>query len=197
MKEAQDKVVIWKEVDKQTFALFSEFAHTWEYTLPNGVEDQAHGSGLESPLPTESTTSELEQDFKRRRRKILNVVSVQVPEQKRANFGIPFTFLWQSQPRYLFESFHLPPVQIIFFFCSGLSIEATLTRFGGHTLQLASGAIFFFCWSTTPWQLFYEFYFIVRLQTWCWDSLVNYFLDFPHLRPSILPKHSRNSVRPL
>lgn len=28
MKEAQDKVVIWKEVDIQTFALFSEFAHT-------------------------------------------------------------------------------------------------------------------------------------------------------------------------
>lgn len=91
MKEAQEKVVIWKDVDEQTFALFAEFVYTGEYTLPDGgVEDQS------PPLPNiESTTAdEFEDDFTKlkRRRKILNTVSVQaqvVPEQspqKRTKF---------------------------------------------------------------------------------------------------------------
>lgn len=74
MKEAQDKVVIWKDVDEQIFALFAEFVYTGEYTLPaGGVEDQ-------SPLPIESSTVELEHGYgyaKKSKKKILNAVSVQ------------------------------------------------------------------------------------------------------------------------
>lgn len=88
MKEAQDKVVIWKDVDEQTFALFAEFVYTGEYTLPDGIEDQVHrSSGLESLLPIESTTDEFKHGFiKKGRRKILNAVSVVqvvLPEQRK------------------------------------------------------------------------------------------------------------------
>lgn len=72
MKEAQDKVVIWKDVDEQTFALFVEFVYRGEFTLfAGGVEDQ-------NPVPIESSTVEYEQGFtKKSRRKILSAVSVQ------------------------------------------------------------------------------------------------------------------------
>ena len=79
MKEAQDKVVIWKDVDEQIFALFAEFVYTGEYTLPEGIEDQAQGSSdLEYPPPPliESTTDESEHSFIKRRRRV-------VPEQRK------------------------------------------------------------------------------------------------------------------
>lgn len=83
MKEAQDKVVIWKDVDEQTLALFAEFVYTGGYTLPV-VEDQATGSGTEPPHPTESTPDKLEQSSKKKKSSILK--SEQVPEPKRTRF---------------------------------------------------------------------------------------------------------------
>ncbi len=86
MKEAQDKVVIWKDVDEQIFALFAEFVYTGEYTLPEGIEDQAQGwSDLEYPPrpliegttdESERTTDESERRFINRRRRV-------VPEQRK------------------------------------------------------------------------------------------------------------------
>lgn len=77
MKEARDKVVVWKDVDEQTFALFAEFVYTGEYTLPRAAE------GVEyqyppPPPPIESSKVESEHGFtEKSRRKILtsNVTS--------------------------------------------------------------------------------------------------------------------------
>lgn len=54
MKEAQEKGLIWRDVDEQTFALFAEFVYSGGYTLPV-VEDHATVSCFVPPHLIEST----------------------------------------------------------------------------------------------------------------------------------------------
>lgn len=66
MKEAQEKEVIWKDVNEQTFALFAEFVYTGGYTL-SVVEDHATGAGIVPPHLIGSSPHKLDPLLKKKK----------------------------------------------------------------------------------------------------------------------------------
>lgn len=97
MKEAQDKLVIWKDVDEQTFALFAEFVYTGGYTLP-ALKDQATGCGIEPPHLIMSIPDKLEQSSKKKKSSIFKVEQVLKPKRTK------FQDLFYSSPAILTPS---------------------------------------------------------------------------------------------
>lgn len=81
MEEGQNRVVIWKDIDEQTFALFAEFVYTGGYTPPDG-EIKATGSGIGCPYLIDSITDKPEQSST----KVKGSISKAVHEKKRTEF---------------------------------------------------------------------------------------------------------------
>lgn len=78
MKEPQNRVVNWKDVDERTFGLFAEFLYTGGFNL-SYEGNQAIGSGIDS---LDSSTDKRDENSKKRKGSISNAG----PELKRTKF---------------------------------------------------------------------------------------------------------------